>query len=78
MTAIPNTVRFGELHKSGPMSVPFEAAAFEAPTADTLRSARTINRDLIILSAAEGDQAEADRDEVLALCRQAEDVRRAL
>lgn len=53
MTNIPNTVRFGELNKSGPMAVPYDAAAFAAPTSDTLRSGRTINRDLIILAAAE-------------------------
>lgn len=53
MTAIPNTIRFGELGKAGPMAVPFDAAAFDAPTAETLRSGRTINRDLTILAAAE-------------------------
>lgn len=53
MTAIPNTIRFGELGKSGPMAMPFDATAFDAPTAVTLRSGRTINRDLTILAAAE-------------------------
>ncbi|TPG13633.1 hypothetical protein [Sphingomonas oligophenolica] len=53
MTDIPNTIRFGKLGKSGPMKMPFDATAFGAPTSDTLRSGRTINRDLIILAAAE-------------------------
>lgn len=53
MTKIPNTVRFGELNKSGPMGLPFDAAGFDAPTSDTKRSDRTINRDLIVLAAAE-------------------------
>ena len=53
MTAIPNTIRFGELGKSGPMAIPFDASVFDAPTAETLRSGRTINRDLTILAAAE-------------------------
>ena len=53
MTNIPNNVRFGELGKSGLMAVSFDAASFEPPTPATLRSGRTINRDLIILAAAE-------------------------
>ena len=53
MAAIPNTVRFGELGKSGPMAVPFDANNFAAPTTETLRNDRTINRDLTILAAAE-------------------------
>ena len=35
------------------MAEPFDEGAFDAPTSDTLRSGRTINRDLIILAAAE-------------------------
>lgn len=53
MKAIPNNVRFGVLGKSGLMERPYADAVFEAPTADTLRSDRTINRDLTILAAAE-------------------------
>lgn len=53
MTNIPNDVRFGQLGKSGLMAMPFDAAAFEAPSSDTKRSDRTINRDLIVLAAAE-------------------------
>ena len=53
MNRIPNTVRFGELGKSGLMARSFDEAEFAAPTAATQRSDRTINRDLTILAAAE-------------------------
>lgn len=53
MKNIPNTVRFGELGKTGPMARPFVEAVFVEPSAETQRSDRTINRDLTILAAAE-------------------------
>lgn len=53
MKAIPNDVRFGKLGKSGSMEPPYAEAMLEAPTADTQRSDRTINRDLTILAAVE-------------------------
>ncbi len=49
MYRIPNTFRFGKLHKSGPMAEPFDADTIPDVTVETKRNDRTINRDLSAL-----------------------------